>query len=90
MPNKVLTLEAPDTVFDATVEALWFNGGAQEGDHLELAKERLRKWLRDETASYNLAQFGIQQQQERDAYAAGVSAQLDAAAAVLAIDVTTA
>ena len=90
MPNKVLTLEAPDTVFDATVEALWFNGGAQEGDHLELAKERLRKWLRDETASYNLTQFGIQQQQERDAYAAGVSAQLDAAAAVLTLDVTTA
>lgn len=88
MPNKTLTLEAPDAIFDGTVEALWFNGGAQDGDHLELAKERLRKWLRDETAAYSLAQFGIQQQQDREAYAAGVSAQLDAAAAVLVIDVT--
>lgn len=87
MPNKTLTLEAPDVVFDAMVEALWFNGGAFDGDHLELAKERLRKWLRDEGIAYDKAQLQKQQQEEATAYQSTLDAKYDAAAGMLVIDV---
>lgn len=87
MANKTLTLSAPDAVFDLAVAALHFNGGYQEGDALELAKSRLRKWLRDEIAAYQLASKQVELQAELEAYKSGVNAQLDAAADMLELSI---
>lgn len=87
MANKTLTLEAPESTFDGTIDALWFNGGGQDGDKVEHAKTRLRRWLRDEIAAYKLAQFTEQQQAAREQYATGVANQLDAAAETLILTI---
>lgn len=85
--TKTLTLAAPDVVFDLAVAALHFNGGYQEGDALEHAKTRLRKWLRDEIAAYQLAHKHGELQVELETYKAGLDAQLDAAAELLELTV---
>lgn len=87
MANKTITLEAPEATFDDAINALWFNGGAQDGDKVEHAKTRLRSWLRDEIAAYKLAQFTEQQQAAREQYATGVANQLDAAAETLILTI---
>jgi len=87
MPNKTLSMTAPDAIFDLAVEALWFNGGAFEGDHLERALTRLRQYLRDEISAYQLAQKQVEQQAELEQFRTGLGSQLDAAAEALTLTV---